>query len=260
MKASALPGIPTVTVLRMLGWCAAGTLLLAALLPQFLQMGPEHVPAALEVRGEFHFLTPEAVRRELAGQLDADFYELNLTALRQRVERLPWVSQARVERVWPATVRVDVDEHQPYALWGKQALLSQDGTVFTPALHEIPPGLPQLDGPAGRQQSVRLAFEALRARLAPTPFVPVRLTLSPRGEWTAWTQDEIELRLGRSPDGEAPLAAAATLAGPVQRALEGRLQEVAYVDLHYIHGFAIGWRDGLSGGASGHSGAEVQRE
>lgn len=259
MRGDALAVAQPVPVLRMLGWCAAGAMILAALFPQITRIGPDHVPVTLEVRGDFRFMAPEAVRLELAGQLDRDFYELDLVGLRQRVERLPWVSRARVERVWPGTVRVDIDEHQPYARWGKEALLSQGGVVFTPG-GEPPDGLPLMDGPEGRQQAVRIAFEALRARLAQTPFVPVRLTLSVRGEWLAWTVDGIELRLGRSPDGEAPLAAAATLAGPVRRALEGRLQEVSYVDLHYIHGFAIGWRVGAAGNADSSPGPEVQRE
>lgn len=260
MRAGTLSTPQPVPVLRMVGWCAAALMIAAALLPQAVRLGPEHAAVTLEVRGEFRYLAPEAVRRELAGQLDKDFYQLDLVALRRRVERLPWVAQARIERVWPGTVRVDVDEHRPYARWGSDSLLAESGVLFTPAAGELPDGLPQLDGPPGRQQSVREAFEALRARLAQTPFVPVRLTLNPRGEWTAWTADGLELRLGRSPDGEAPLAAAATLAGPAQRALEGRLQEVAYVDLHYIHGFAVGWRDRASGDPDDSAGPEVRRE
>lgn len=258
MKADAITATAPVPVLRMLGWCTAGALILAALLPQLARLGPVHTPATLEVQGEFRFLAPEAVRQELAGQLDIDFYDLDLEGLRQRVEQLPWVARARVERIWPATVRVEVDEHQPYARWGADALVSQDGTVFTPG-GPLPTGLPMLDGPPGRAQAVREAFEALRARLAQSSFVPVRLSLSNRGEWTAWTAEGIELRLGRSPDGEAPLVAAATLAGPAQRALEARLQEVAYVDLHYIHGFAVGWRD-RGAGDSRDPGTEVRRE
>lgn len=248
-----------VPVLRMLGWCAAGAMILAALLPEFSRLGPVHTPVTLEVRGAFRFMAPEAVRLELAGQLDRDFYELDLVGLRQRVEQLPWVASARVERVWPGTVRVDVEEHRPYARWGADALLSDAGAVFAPG-GPLPADLPLLDGPPGRALAVRDAYEVLRARLAHTPFVPVRLSLSNRGEWAAWTAEGIELRLGRSPDGEAPLPAAATLAGPALRALEGRLQEVAYVDLHYIHGFAVGWRDPGAGGTGDRAGAEVLLE
>lgn len=239
---------PPAPVLRMLGWCAGGVLILSAVLPELVPLVPARAPVTLEVRGAFDFLPPEAVRASVAGLLDRDFYELDLGALRREVERLPWVARARVERVWPATVRIEVVEHRPIARWGGAALLSDEGAVFSPG-GVLPEGLPQLDGPPGRAAAVRAAFDVLRARLVDTPFVPARLQLGERGEWTAWTAAGIEIRLGRSPDGEAPLVAAATLAGPALRALEGRLEEVAYVDLHYIHGFAVGWREQPAGDA-----------
>ena len=80
-----------------------------------------------------------------------------------------------------------------------------------------------------------------------TPFVPSALSENARGEWTAVTATGIELRLGRG----APTDAVARLAGPVRMALTERLQEVAYVDLHYVNGFAVGWRDGGGGLAPG---------
>ena len=93
----------------------------------------------------------------------------------------------------------------------------------------------------------RKAFIALREKLADTPFVPVALEQNARGAWNARTAEDIELRLGRG----APLDAVARLAGPVRTALEGRLKEVTYVDLHYINGFAVGWRESVGDGAGG---------
>ena len=258
----ALPlGVPT-SMLRWLGWSVAALLIAAALLPLLVKLAPARMALALEVSGDFRRLQPEAVREVMAGSLNSDFYQLDLLALKSSVERLPWVAQARVERAWPGTVRVVVEEHRAYARWGEASLLSEEGEVFTPPAATLPDGLPRLSGPPGLQQRVRETYEALSTQLARTPFVPAQLDLSARGEWTALTADGIELRLGRGPGPEAPLNAVAILAGPVTQALQGRLQEVAYVDLHYINGFAVGWRDGSTGGATDRagSGAEVRRE
>ena len=150
------------------------------------------------------------------------------------------MARARVERAWPAAVRVRLWEHQPYARWGERSVLSTGNVVFTPpALDDDVLALPRLDGPPGAQAAVRAAWEGLSQQLAPTPFAPAALVENARGEWLATTTDGIELRLGRG----APLEAVARLAGPVRTALEGRLQEVSYVDLHYFNGFAVGWRD-----------------
>jgi cell division protein FtsQ len=53
---------------------------------------------------------------------------------RQRLETLPWVRSATVERRLPDTVLVRLEERQPLALWqheGKQVLVDTDGVVVT---------------------------------------------------------------------------------------------------------------------------------
>ena len=243
-------------VLRLLGWCVAVLLIAAALLPLVPRLGGPRTALTLEVGGELTRITADDVRRVVAPRLDTDFYELDLTAVRGAVEALPWVAHARVERAWPATVRVHVQEHRAVARWGDKALLSDQDVVFTPP--SVPPdlaGAPRLAGPDGQQVAVREAYQGLLAQLAETPFAPVAVEQNARGEWTARTEQGIELRLGRG----APLDAVARLAGPVKTALEGRLQEVTYVDLHYINGFAVGWRESVGDGAGGHGAAAQER-
>lgn len=247
MRTEAMPTSAQPALLRMLGWCVATFLIAGALLPLVPRLTSTGAPLMLEVSGEFERVRPEAVRAALTGQLHVDFYRLDLVAVKTLVESLPWVAAARVERAWPATVRVHVQEHTPYARWNEHALLSETGAVFMPLAKDLPEGLPQLAGPDGQQAAVREAFEVLNEQLAGTPFAPRSLARDARGEWTAVTADGIELKLGRS----APLETVARLRGPVRMALEGRLQEVAYVDFHYINGFAVGWRDAGAGDAAG---------
>jgi cell division protein FtsQ len=238
-------------VLRLLGWCVALFLIAGALLPLVPRLTSPGAPLVLEISGEFVHVRPETVRSALTEQLLVDFYRLDLGAVKAVVESLPWVATARVDRAWPGTVRVHVQEHTPYARWGEYALLSESGAVFTPLVKDLPEGLPQLAGPDGQQSALREAFEILKQQLAGTPFVPRSLARDARGEWTAVTADGIELKLGRGAPLEAAEHAVTILGGPVRMALEGRLQEVAYVDLHYINGFAVGWRSGRAGDAIG---------
>jgi len=244
------------SALRVVGWCLAVLLIAAALLPLVPRLGAAHAALTLEVSGQLQRVSAETVRLAVAGRLNRDFYELDLGAVKTAVEALPWVARARVERAWPAAVRVHVWEHRAVARWNEQSLLSDADTVFTPAAIDADlEALPRLSGPEGQQAMVREAFEALRAQLADTPFAPVRLTQNARGEWTAFTADGLEMRLGRG----APTDAVAMLSGPVRSALEGRLQEVTYVDLHYINGFAVGWREPVADAARS-PGAEVRNE
>jgi cell division protein FtsQ len=251
-----LPEPTPSSALRIVGWCVAVLLIASALLPLVPKLGADRAALTLEISGDLQRVDAEAVRLAVSGWLASDFYDLDLAVVRDAVEALPWVARARVERSWPAAVRVHLWEHRPVARWGEHGLLSGDDAVFTPpALDEGLAALPRLAGPDGQQAVVRQAFADLRARLADTPFAPVRLEQNARGAWTAWTADGTELRLGRG----APTDAVAMLAGPVRSALEGRLQEVTYVDLHYINGFAVGWREPGPDAARSPD-AEVRRE
>ena len=56
-----------------------------------------------------------------------------MAAAKGRLERLPWVKSATVERSLPDTLRVQVEERKAFALWqhGKRlALIDRDGTVI----------------------------------------------------------------------------------------------------------------------------------
>ena len=63
----------------------------------------------------------------------APILAVDLEAVRQRVEALPWVRQASVRRVLPDTLVVDIIERRPLALWQhdkKFALIDEEGQVI----------------------------------------------------------------------------------------------------------------------------------
>jgi cell division protein FtsQ len=80
--------------------------------------------------------------------------ELDTKALARRVERLPWVLHARVERSWPATVSIGVTERTPAAAVafekGGWALADGRGRVLALA-HERPGDLPAVAGVMARE-------------------------------------------------------------------------------------------------------------
>jgi len=58
----------------------------------------------------------------------------DVAAARERIEALPWVRDASVERLLPDTVLLSVEERKPLALWqnkGAFALIDYEGVVIT---------------------------------------------------------------------------------------------------------------------------------
>ncbi len=63
----------------------------------------------------------------------APILAFDLEGAKKRVEKLPWIKSATVERLLPSTVLLTVEERQPLALWqnkGAFALIDTDGEVI----------------------------------------------------------------------------------------------------------------------------------
>jgi len=60
----------------------------------------------------------QRIGSSLAGRLRGIFFSINLEAVRQSLEQLPWVRHAEVRRQWPSSLEVSIEEHVPVAFWG----------------------------------------------------------------------------------------------------------------------------------------------
>lgn len=103
---------------------------------------------------------PAAVAMTSGVGRGAAMVSLDTGAVARRVEALPWVRTARVERRWPGTIRIAVTERTPAALLPVDdthtALVDATGRVLsvvetgTDTGTALPPGLPTLAGLRGR--------------------------------------------------------------------------------------------------------------
>ena len=193
---------------------------------------------ALRIDGQFEHLRPQQIAAAAGVAAGTRLFDVDLDAVRSRVETLPWVAHARVTRVWPGRLALRVWERKPYALWGDKGLVDDEGHAYTPSADELPQDLPRLAGPEGRETEVMQDYQQLAQALAGSAFASNGLQLDARGAWTLATVAGIELRLGS----EDPRGKLVVLQGPVLRTLADKLDQVAYVDLRYSNGFAVGWK------------------
>ena len=90
-------------------------------LPQISDM-PSLTVKQVHVSGN-HFLTASMVSDATGVIEGTKIADIDLGAVRQAVEDLGWVEQARVARLLPDTIRVDIVERTPYALWQHEGAL-----------------------------------------------------------------------------------------------------------------------------------------
>jgi cell division protein FtsQ len=165
------------------------------------------------VQGDVTRNSLATLRANALPHVRGNFLTTDLAKTRAAFEAVPWVRRAEVRRVWPAQLKVTLEEHRAVATWDgrgdwgepplERALLNSHGEVFHANLGEVEDeDLPQLAGPNGSEAQVLRLWQTLGGlsgqddRLALT-----RLELSGRGSWRATWSSGATIELGRgTPD------------------------------------------------------------
>lgn len=193
----------------------------------------------VEIHGAHHPETRAAVPG-IVTSLQGGFFSLDLAAARREFELLPWVREARVRRLWPDRLVVELEEHTPAAAWNDLAILNTHGEVF-PAPPW--PGLPRVYAPEGSEAEVARRFAEFSATLGAHGWRIETLRVDARRAWQLGlsggpagvrAERELILELGRERLEERlqrfvtfyPMAAA-------------QFSSIARVDMRYPNGFAV---------------------
>ncbi|HEV2110181.1 MAG TPA: cell division protein FtsQ/DivIB [Gammaproteobacteria bacterium] len=229
-----------VVLIAAAGLLVAVTLAVALWLAAPLFAGPSL--NRLTVSGRLEHVEPAAVRVAVASTVGSGFFNTRVEAVSAAVKHIPWVAEAEVRREWPHTVHVEIVEEMPVARWNDGGLMDSQGRVFTHAPAGMYTALPLLMGRDEDAQDVLAEFNTLSNLVTPRDLTITRLDVDARGAATVLLNDGIEVRLGRE-DASVRLARFAAIALP---ALGAHLAAVAYVDMRYTNGFAVGWKAAAS--------------
>lgn len=213
------------------------------------------VLSTLVVQGALQHVAPETVRTAVLPALGRGFFSTDVAAVQAAVEALPWVAQATVRRSWPHTLYVQITEEVPVARWNGDALVDARGRVFVRDTSHVWAGLPRLNGPDASAPDVLAEYSGFAALLATRGLGINQLSVDARGASSVELANGIEVRLGRE-DATARLERFASVALP---ALGAALPSVAYVDMRYTNGFAVGARPVSSAECQGHSAPAERR-
>lgn len=215
-----------------------GALLALAALATLLASGLDQPVRSIVIEGPFQRVSAVEIEQAARGALRGGFVSADLDKLRAAVESLAWVDRARVQRLWPDRIQVEVVEQQAAARWGEDGLLNTRGELFAAGVRHVPPELPRLDGPDGSEWQVAQRYLAIQGRLVEQGLRVAALRLDPRGAWELDLTNGVTVRLGRRQVDERM----DRLVQVTAQTIAGRAAEIAYIDMRYSNGFAIGWR------------------
>jgi cell division protein FtsQ len=202
------------------------------------------------VTGSFQRIAPVDVERVVRAQLHgAGLLSVDLAGVRRAIHTLPWVDAVSVQRAWPRGLAVLVLEQTAAARWGEHGLLNTRGELFDADERHVPSELAQLAGPEGKESVVAQRYLAAAERLMQAGVRLTAMRLDARGAWEFDLANGVTVRLGRRQVDER----FEKFMNTALKLVTQRGEDIAYVDMRYTNGFAIGWRGNAARSAAARS-------
>ena len=206
------------------------------------------------VSGRFQRVAPVDVERVVKTQVHgAGLLSVDLVAVRRAIHTLPWVDGVSVQRAWPRGLDVLVVEQTAAARWGERGLLNTRGELFDSDERHMPPELARLSGPPGKESLVAQRYLAAEGRLMEAGLRLTAIRLDARGAWEMDLANGVTVRLGRREVDER----FEKFMNTALKLVTQRGEDIAYVDMRYTNGFAIGWRGNAARGAGKDGGHDA---
>ena len=194
---------------------------------------------AIEIRNELKHVAENDIAESISSYLSKGFFGLDVEAIQQNITRLPWVASVSVRRIWPDRLSVSIHEQMPQVCFGEDGILNSEGFIFYPEKNTIPKQLPRFNGPKERAKEMLEQYHAVLETLSPVGLSVTELNLAPNGAWQMILSNGVALLVGKSEMNEK----LARFVLAYQTKLQALIAKIAYVDLRYTNGLAIGWKN-----------------
>lgn len=192
----------------------------------------------VHVVGQLRHLDKARLQSEMLPHFAPGFFGFSIRGLQKQLQAEPWVERVEARREWRGRVIVEITEHRPRALWGARGVISTHGDLFYPESVNGLEGLPIMEGPEGRSALVWQNFLAMEKVLAPFELHIQSIQLAPRGAWEISLDNNIRVVLGT----QDVLTRLRRFTRAYDKLLGQQRESIAYVDLRYTSGMAVGWK------------------
>jgi len=200
---------------------------------------PDNFPVrSVQVSGRMVYVDESRIRSRVSENINHNFFMQDIDDIRTSLLQLPWIEDVYVRRVWPDTLRIEVREHQPFAIWEQGGLVNTKGQWFDADAGDLKKRLPVLSGPRSLVHEVAEQFSLYRRQFQELGLSLQKVKVDKRRAWSLVVQDGFVVRLGRK-----------NVADRLQRFQRGYAvalmqvkQKIQAIDMRYTNGFAVQWK------------------
>jgi cell division protein FtsQ len=85
----------------------------------------------ININGDFNRINSEQVVNIVKNDISGNFLTMNLLRLKHDIKSINWVKNVDIERIFPDTINIKIDEHIPYAMLNNEhTILTQDEEII----------------------------------------------------------------------------------------------------------------------------------
>ena len=194
----------------------------------------------VRTEGVFQYLSKNEIKTVLQPLVMSGFFDADMQKIHSAVSTMPWVDTVTVKRIWPDAIDIKVRERKPFARWGKESLITEQGVIFTPKNSDQFLNLTVVSGPVLQQVKVLEIMKGIKTALADQSLELAEFSVNDRWAWKIKLANGMEILLGRNEQLKKLQRFLKTLA--VLK--EERVEQMAVVDLRYPNGYAVSWKPG----------------
>ena len=191
------------------------------------------------IEGTFERVSKGTVEQIVREQINKDFLEVKLSAIKQKIEENPWIEFVMVKRIWPDTIVLKVQEEQPIAKWGEYGFINMQGELKVVQTEDELLGLPVFSGKQNQVEEVANWYMIANGILKPIELRISGLEVDKQEDWMLLVNDGKKIILPTEDKHEK----LTEFVDVYKEKLRGKFENINVIDLRYESGFAVSWKD-----------------
>lgn len=196
----------------------------------------------VKIHGQIVRTSEQEIWDSINKLLDKGFFGTNVAVVQTELQKLPWIASAKVEKMWPDKLSVTVVEKIPVARWRGKGLVTTAGDImYLDALSKFDK-LPIFWGHETQAKAMLENYLTISNILKEYELSITQIEIMPDHGMRTTLNNEIVLFLGQ--EGLLERLNRFTLA--YQNKLQKVSHKINYIDLRYVNGIAVGWKDSIT--------------
>ena len=194
----------------------------------------------VQIGGQLNFVSTDTLQNTVSPYITQGFFNVPVSKIQQALLALPGVTQVSVTRRFPSTIKINITEAIPVALYDHDSFVDTQGNIITPELLNNTRNLPIFLGSASQMPLMVPEYEKFSQLLISQDQLSIHsLSLDPLGQWEIILNNgtvidcgnqEVEKRLSNFTKAYPTLIS------------QNPKQQLVSVDLRYPTGFALRWQ------------------